>query len=269
MMPPSLKFGFHDFLNAQPLLVPLRRQAESLGWEMILDTPAALAERLRAGELDLAMIPSIEFLRADYRLLPGMSIASRGPVDTVLLVSRKPLDGIQTLALDHRSRTSATLLRILFHQVLPQDIEFSTADPDPTALLKTHDAALIIGDQALQLARRPDWKVHDLSQIWFEQTGKTFVHAVVAVRPEVELKKAVVAAIQQAKIIGREELAAIVQSQSTKTGIAPERCRDYLQHKIIYDFGAAELDGLIHFQDLCLQHGLLDLKRPITPLSHR
>ena len=262
MSPSPLKFGFHDFLNAQPILVPLQSKAKSLGFDLILDTPAALAERLRAGALDLAMIPSIEFLREDYRLLSGVSISSRGLVDTVLLVSRKPLGRIQTLALDQRSRTSATLLRILFNKVFPNDIEFSTASPDPTTMLKGHDAALIIGDQALQMERRPELMVHDLSQIWFEQTGKTFVHAVVAVRPEVALQKEVVEAIQQAQ--GQADLEAIAQDQSAKIGITLERCRDYLQHKIIYDFGAAELDGLIHFQDLCLQHGLLDRKRPLA-----
>ncbi len=261
---PPLKIGFHDFLNAQPVLVPLRNAADSLGIDLILDTPAALAQRLQAGEMDLAMIPSIEFLREEYRLLPGVSISSRGPVGTVLLVSRKPLDRIQTLALDKRSRTSAALLRILSSKVLPDDIEYSTADPDLKAMLETHDAALIIGDQALQMERRPEWVVHDLSQIWFEQTGKTFVHAVVAVRPEVELQGEVVEAIQKAKVKGFAELEAIVKSQSAKTGIAEERCRDYLEHKIIYDLGERELDGLSHFQDLCLQHGLLDRKRPLA-----
>ena len=261
---PPLKIGFHDFLNAQPVLVPLRNAADSLGFDLILDTPAALAQRLQTGELDLAMIPSIEFLREEYRLLPGVSISSRGPVGTVLLVSRKPLERIQTLALDKRSRTSAALLRILSSKVLPDDIEYSTADPDPKAMLETHDAALIIGDQALQMERRPEWVVHDLSQIWFEQTGKTFVHAVVAVRPEVELQGEVVEAIQKAKVKGFAELEAIVKSQSAKTGIAEERCRDYLEHKIIYDLGERELDGLSHFQDLCLQHSLLDRKRPLA-----
>ena len=265
MSPPLLKIGFHDFLNAQPMLVPLQHAADSLGFDLVLDTPAALAQRLQAGKLDLAMIPSIEFLKEEYRLLPGVSISSRGPVDTVLLVSRKPLDRIQTLALDKRSRTSAALLRILFDQVLPDDVEFSTADPDPRAMLATHDATLIIGDQALQMERRPELVVHDLSQTWFEQTGKTFVHAVMAVRPEVALPGEVVEAIQQAR--GQAELEVIVKSQSAKTGIAEERCWDYLAHKIIYDLGERELDGLSHFQDLCLQHGLLDRKRPLTPPS--
>ena len=110
-----------------------------------------------------------------------------------------------------------------------------------------------------------DKRFSGLSQSWFEQTGKTFVHAVVAVRPEMELKREVVEAIQKAR--GQADLEVIVKSQSAKTGIAEERCRDYLEHKIIYDLGESELDGLNQFQDLCLQHGLLDRKRPITPPS--
>ncbi|MEE9498222.1 MAG: MqnA/MqnD/SBP family protein, partial [Nitrospinaceae bacterium] len=89
----KLKFGFHDFINAQPLLIPLQEKEQQLGVSMITGSPANLAEWLSVGELDLAMIPSIEYLKdsEQYRLLPGIAVASRGPVGTVLLASRKPL----------------------------------------------------------------------------------------------------------------------------------------------------------------------------------
>ena len=85
----KLKFGFHDFINAQPLLIPLREREQQLGVTLVTGSPARLAEQLRAGELDLAMIPSIEYLKdsAHYRLLSGVAVASRGPVGTVLFVS--------------------------------------------------------------------------------------------------------------------------------------------------------------------------------------
>ena len=102
-----LKFGLHDFLNAQPLRLPLLRQEKTLGIKIVTDVPARLAEQLLAGELDLAMIPTIEYLlHLDrYRLVPGICIASRGEVKTVFLVAKVPLGNIKTLAVDPRSRT--------------------------------------------------------------------------------------------------------------------------------------------------------------------
>lgn len=131
----------------------------------------------------MAMIPSIEYLKNtdQYQLVPGVSISSRGPVGTVLLVSRLPLKEVVSVALDARSRTSAALLQILFGEVFPWNVFLETTEPDPEAMLATHDAALIIGDPAFRLREDyPDLDIYDLSEHWFQQTGKMFVHAVVA-----------------------------------------------------------------------------------------
>jgi len=255
------RFGFHDFLNAQPLLQSLGREA---GFEMVLDTPAAVAAKLRSGELDLAMIPSVEYLRqADrYRLLPGLAIASRGRVDTVLLVTQTPLDAVRTLALDNRSLTSAALLQILFADRLPPAVRLHNRAPDLPTMLASDDAALIIGDQAFRTRERfPDATVYDLSEEWFRQTGKTFVHAVVAIRPDVTLAKETRERIRQ--IEPRQDIPEIVKTWAEKTGISEAECTDYLSNRIIYRLGEAELEGLAHFRDLCREHGLLEHAHPI------
>ena len=93
---------------------------------------------------------------------------------------RLPIEKIKTLALDDRSRTSVALLKILFADRFGPDVKLTSSPPDPEAMLKTHDAALIIGDQAFSLPKLPtETKVYDLSQEWFLETRKTFVHAVV------------------------------------------------------------------------------------------
>lgn len=256
----KVPFGLHDFLNAQPVLVPLLEEAEALGLEIVLDTPSSLADRLAAGELDAAMIPSVEYLHhADtYRLVPGLCIASRGPVGTVLLVSRKPLEEIRTLALDRRSRTSAALLKILFRDDFHPEISFQTVAPDLKTMLKEHDAALVIGDQAFQVpALNEQVSVYDLSERWLERTGLTFVHAVVAVRAGVYIPKDTVSAFREIAGKGLARLDSIVESETAKSGLSPELCRDYLENKIIYGLGDDELVGLKTFQELCLQNNLL------------
>jgi chorismate dehydratase len=262
----KLKFGFHDFINAQPLLVPLRERAQQLGVTLITGSPASLAERLQAGELDLAMIPSIEYLKdaSRYRLLPGVAVASRGPVDTVLFASRVPLQKVQSVALDVRSRTSAALLQVLFGEIFPSDVTLESTDPDPQAMLKNHDAALIIGDPAFSLrSAYPDLQVVDLSEQWFEQTGKTFVHAIVAVRNGVELDQVFLDTVQDAKKEGQSRIESIAQTESEQSGIGLATCLDYLTTKIIYDLGQEEMIGLQHFRDVCFEKGILDHKDTI------
>ena len=262
----KLKFGFHDFLNAQPLLIPFREKESQLGVTMVTGSPAELAERLQAGKLDLGMIPSIEYLKdsEQYRLVPGVSVASRGPVGTVLLVSRKPLAEVQSIALDTRSRTSAALLQILFGEVLPWNVFLESTDPNLQAMLEKHDAALIIGDLAFGVrSTYPNLEIYDLSELWFEQTGKTLVHAVVAVRQEIELDQEFLVTVQEAKEEGLSRLENIARTESEKSGIAFKTCLDYLSTKIIYDLGHEELVGLQHFRDVCFDKGILEHKGTI------
>lgn len=262
----KLKFGFHDFINAQPLLVPLREKQEQLEFALVTASPADLAEQLKTGKLDLAMIPSIEYLKdsEEYRLLPGIAVASRGPVDTVLFASRKPLQAVQSVALDVRSRTSAVLLQVLFGEMFSQDISLEPADPNPHAMLKQHDAALIIGDPAFSLrSAYPDLQVYDLSEQWFDQTGKTFVHAVVAVRNDIELDPEFLAAVREAKTEGLSRVQSIARIESERSGITYETCLDYLSNKIIYDLGQEEMNGLEHFRDICFEKNILAQKKTI------
>lgn len=264
----ALRFGFHDFLNAQPLLIPLSRLAQQIGIEMVLDTPASIAAKLKEGEIDLGMIPSVEYLKhADrYRLFPGPTIASRGKVGTVILVTRNPLENIRTLALDNRSLTSAALLRILFRSRFSSKIQFLNSTPDLKTMLQTCDAALIIGDQAFQAREQfPKLKFYDLSEEWFIRTGKIFVHALTAVRPGVTIDKEILEKINQIK--SQDAITEIVGSWAGRTGISEAECEDYLRNKIIYRLGEAELEGLNNFRNLCFEQGLIQHEHPIQFLD--
>lgn len=253
--------GIHDFINSQPLLEPLLKRAA--GFEIRNDSPARLAEQLFAGQLDMAMIPAIEFLKqADrYRLIPNISISSRNKVETVLLVSKVPLKAIRSLVLDNRSRTSVALLHILFAKEFSDGLKIDHQEPDIENMLQHHDAALIIGDQALGVYKE-GMLVYDLSEEWFNRTNKTFVHAVIAVREGVEVS-GIPQTLQDAKQEGLQNLDDIAMTQANKTGHSVSLLQDYLRNKIRYDFGEEEMEGLIHFQSLCHEAGLVAKKFPI------
>ena len=138
------------------------------------------------------------------------------------------------------------------------------ADPDSQVMLKKHDAALVIGDPAFGLrSTYPDLKIFDLSEQWFEQTGKTFVHAIVAVRNGIELNQEFLMMIQEAKREGLSRVESIAQTESEQSEISFETCLDYLSNKIIYDLGPEEINGLTHFRDVCFEKGILDHKEAI------
>ncbi len=258
-----LKFGIHDFINAQPILASLKEMGEWIKLDIHTDTPARLADQLADGKLDLAMIPAIEYLKqADIlRLLPGISIASRNQVGTVLLVSKYPLNAIQSLAIDNRSRTSVALLKLMFKDEFSSELKWIVCDPSPQKMLQEHDAALIIGDPALNF-NKEGMTIYDLSEEWYQRTGKTFVHAVIAAREGVEIGDRIVEIFRLAKQEGLMKITTIARTQSRKTGFAENLLTDYLTNKIRYNLGAEELDGLGYFQSLCYSSGLIKNKIP-------
>ena len=258
-----LKFGIHDFINAQPILASLKAMRDWIKLDIYTGNPAHLADKLNQGELDFAMIPSIEYLKeADrVRLFPGISIASRNEVGTVLLVSKYPLANLKTLAIDNRSRTSVALLKLLFKDEFSPSLKWMDCDPDPEKMLREHDAALIIGDPALGF-KKEDATIYDLSQEWFQRTGKTFVHAVIVVREGVEIDERIVEIFRVAKQEGLMKIATIARAQARDTGFPESMLVDYLKNKIRYNLGAEELDGLSFFQSLCKSAGLIDKKTP-------
>ena len=126
-MSSPIRVGAVSYLNAKPLYYRLCEFAPDV--ELTMDVPSRLADRLAAGELDVALIPSVEYLRGvgrGYEILPGFAIAARGAVRSVKLFSRVPFERIERLALDEGSRTSQALARVWLdarHGVRPGRIE--------------------------------------------------------------------------------------------------------------------------------------------------
>jgi len=261
MIPPLLTFGIHDFLNASPLILLLKEQGADVGFQIVTDSPAALADRLESGHLDLAMIPSVEYFKSadKYLLIPNLCIASRGPVGTVLLLAKKPLNEINSIAVDFRSRTSVAALKILFP--FSSSLEIHPVPPDLNSMLAEHPAALIIGDQGLTLNNLgPAITVYDLSQEWFKQTGKTFVHAVVAVNQKISLNNAQKKIFQKVKVEGLNRIEEIIFAQRDLSIVGSGVLEDYLINKIRYDLNSDAIDGLTHFSNLCCKHGIIQKK---------
>ncbi len=252
---PSLRFGCHDFLNAQPLLRNLQDRAEALNLEIYTGAPGELADRLYSGDLDLAMIPSYEYLKKVelYRILPGVCIASRGEVGSVFLVTKeKELSQIKTVAVDRRSRTSVAALKVLFGGRFDENWSLRPTEPDLKAMLSRNSAALIIGDPALEIDRsKTPYTIFDLSEEWLHKTGKSFVHAVVAIREGVVIPNEIKIAIQNAAQKEEKQIETICREYAGNDEQKLAQYKDYFLTKISYHLGSEEVEGLIHFQKMC------------------
>ncbi len=170
------RLGAVHYLNVRPLVYGL---ADDLSFALRFDAPSRCAVLLAEGAIDLGMIPSIEYARGDeYRIVPGLSISSLGPVASVALFSKTPVGSIRTIAVDTSSRTSAALLQILCARRFGIAPEFRPMAPTPDQMLSACDAALIIGDPALFLEHgRMGVQKIDLGTEWLAMTGLPFVWA--------------------------------------------------------------------------------------------
>ena len=254
----SVRLGAVGYLNARPLVAGLERQADR--FTVRFDTPSQCAALLHGGQIDVGLIPSIEYLqRPDYRIVPSIAIASQGAVASVALFTRTPRTRIRSIALDSGSRTSAVLLKVLCHERFRVSPEFVTMAPDLRRMLQTCDAAMLIGDAALFLecphAGLENVEKIDLGVEWYELTGLPFVWAFWA-GPEVGIGKDVVGALQAARdagVTGRDEIAA-AYCRGDAERIA--RGQAYLRENIQFQLGPAEATGLRCFFEAAARLGL-------------
>ncbi|MFN7977045.1 MAG: menaquinone biosynthesis protein [Vicinamibacterales bacterium] len=242
-----------SFLNARPLTVGLER--ETALFDVSMDLPSTCAARLHAGDVDLGLIPAIEYVRGDYALVPGMAIGSDGPILSVAIFTTRPMAQVRRLALDTSSRTSVALTHVLCAKLWQVAPEMIPAAPDLDAMLAVADAALIIGDPALDIDPLPAGveKV-DLGEAWKTLTGLPFVYAAWAGRPGA-LTPAHVAALAAARVRG---LAAVdVLSAEAALGDATRAAvlASYLRHNLRYAFGPREQAGLARFFALAAEVG--------------
>lgn len=281
-----LRVGAVNYLNTKPLIEGLTEFAP--GVRLSLDLPSRLADQMAAGELDVGLIPVVEFFRAkNYSIVPGCSISSRGPVLSVTLFSRVPWDQIRSVSLDEGSRTSAALTKVLLATPVSREptasesehaharrwlaanrVEYHplpiTADPNAT----TTDAVLLIGDRAMK-ACLPGFEFsYDLGAEWFDRTGLPMVFAVWAVRPGVDLGDTEHAFVR-AKKHGLSRAGVIAEREAKRLGLDPGYCRRYFDTIIRYDLGEPELAGLRRYYQLTSELNLapqgVDLVRDHRP----
>lgn len=258
--PERPRVGIHEFLNSLPILYPFRHGLVETPFTLVTDSPANLARRFAEGDLDMALIPSIEYGRIpDAVISPAVCIASLGRVDTVLLFSEMGIEDVETVCVDPRSSSSVAMLKIIFSERFHRDVITVTGETDPAMMLRTADAGLVIGDSAFSIDREK-YVTHDLGELWFQHCGRPFVHAVLCAREGVKWPQAL-ASLAEAKETGKAHIDLIAR-HAAKTHAEAERNIEYLTNRIRYDLNKDEIEGLSFFlssaqaMGLCARSGL-------------
>ena len=238
-----VRLGRISYVNMAPVFYRLEADVEE-----IQGVPTELNRRVLAGELDVAPISSIEYARnADrLRLLPRLCVSSEGAVDSIQLVSRKPLEQVRTVAVTPESATSVVLTKVL----LPE--------ASHVPLGEEADATLLIGDAALKSAFEDPTPHHDLGRLWLERTGLPMVFAVWACPEPVPVGLSELeAALVDSVLLARAEPERLAHESSERYGYPPGFLARYFE-KLRYRFGPRERAGLLTFLELAHDVGELD-----------
>lgn len=149
----KLRISIVQYLNTAPLVWSFTNGPLQGKYDLSFTVPSQCAEDLRAGRADVAIIPAIEYQRIPgLAILPDMAIASKNQVRSLLVVAKKPIEQVKTLALDSSSRSTQALTRILCAEKWRIAPRFTEALPDLPEMLHNTDAALVIGDPALRIS---------------------------------------------------------------------------------------------------------------------
>lgn len=248
------RLGIVSYTNVAPLHYRLEP------WEQcrfVTGVPTELNRALLEGEIDLTLISSIEFLRHRNQLkaLPDFSIATLGPVYSVMLFHWQAWEHLSTkrIALTTDSATSVELLKVLFRS-RGIEAEFVPMKPDLSSMLESCDAALLIGDRALQEAvakrsfkgRQP--LLTDLGEAWYRLTRLPFTFAVWASRKDKPPSAMLVAKLRAARAYGLGHLADVAKKDAEKLGLSEAVVQQYLAN-FRYYLELPDKDGLYAFAE--------------------
>lgn len=226
--------------------------------------PSACADQLRAGEVEIALIPVIEYQRiSSGAIVPDVCVGSKEKVRSVVLVTRaSDLRSLRTIALDESSRTSATLLKIIFREFLNLEPEWRSRSPDINQMLDENDGALIIGDPAMTF-RREGLNVFDLSSLWRQHTGLGFVFAMWMARDDVT-QAARGIDFGGARDEGVSKIEEIIDFYEPLLNLERVELREYLYENISFLPDKEMREGMELYFELAFKHGLIPELKPLV-----
>lgn len=264
----KLRIGRIHYANLFPIFYMLKEAEGRSSYEFIDGVPSTLNRMLREGEVDISPSSSIEYLRYPelYTLIEGHSISSFGPVRSVLLFSRKPIEalGSSTVLVSSQSETSGALLAVILKKIYGLDCSFQLSSEKPGKALAVYPAYLLIGDEAMRAAARlPAQGIlrYDLGELWYRHTGLPFVFALWIARKDCCREDRLLfdrfqrdLALSKTKAL--QELSQIAHNSPLREFLTEEAIVEYWKG-ISYDLTEEHRRGLSLFREHAGELGLL------------
>jgi chorismate dehydratase len=267
---PKLRISVVQYLNTSPLVWGFTHGLLAGKYDLSFTVPSQCAEQLRAGDVDIAIIPAIEYQRIDdLVILPDLAIASKRRVRSLLLISKVPIAETKSIALDRSSRSTQALTKILcarHWRIAPQ---FQEMAPDLATMLAANDAALLIGDPALRvsvaiessqqldgavvcdaatlgIANAEKLYIYDIVEQWRAMTGLSAVLAVWAARPAVATSE-VVADFHASRAFGLLNLPELCDEAAAQLQLPAADLHSYLTDNIDFTLDTENVAALTRF----------------------
>jgi chorismate dehydratase len=266
---PKLRISIVQYLNTAPLIWGFTNGPLAGKYELSFTVPSQCAEALRTGAADIAIIPAIEYQRIPgLVVLPDLAIASQNRVRSLLVIAKKPIEQVRSIALDRSSRSTQALTRILAAEHWRIKPDFFETEPDLQVMLEKADAALLIGDPALRVSVAIEKKstvspqgravcqaatleitsaeifhIYDVVGEWHGFTSLPAVMAVWAAKPEV-VTPDVLADFEASRRFGLSQIAAISLEASRELELPQTALESYLRHNIDFSLGDENRRGL-------------------------
>jgi chorismate dehydratase len=258
-----LRISLVSYLNAAPLGWSFLHGPARDRFQITLDSPAKCADQLAAGNVDIGLIPVIEYQRIPgLRAIPEVAIAASHEVRSVLLVRRHGSIAMRSIALDTSSRTSVALLKLLIQTRLGLHPEFIPHEPEIGGMLRRCDAALIIGDAALRCSPE-EYQITDLAAEWRSWQGHPFVFAFWACREEIPMPEDLVKTFVEAKNWGLERITEIASNYARTLDLPVDFLERYLRYNLDHNLGESHKKGLERFYHLSHLAGLTETNRAV------
>jgi chorismate dehydratase len=246
-----------DALPYLPLIYGLKDKLIQHNLSLIIEEPYQALRRLQEGEVELGIIPSVEYgqKKETWRIIPGIAVSSKGAAKDMLLFFHKGLKDIKNISIDANASISLLLLKILIKEKFILNPEYIKMEPHLDTMLAQTDAALITGDKAFEYART-NRNYLDLGEEWEDLTGLPFVYAFWAGR-EFTIKKEEVSIIKNAFDLGKRNLIQISREYAENNSEDWVYYHDFLTHNRTYTFSNHERDGLMELYHYAFYYGFI------------
>ncbi|MBM7624834.1 menaquinone biosynthetic enzyme MqnA/MqnD family protein [Sporohalobacter salinus] len=265
----ELKLGVVEYINCWPVHYGFDYDEIDIDAKIVAGPPAELNEMFLRGEVDITPMSSIEYARNfdDCYILPDLAIASDGSVGSLFLFSEVQIEDFtsKTVALPEDSRSTVALLKILLERYYQVNVDYITCEQDLDYMLEVADAALLIGDPALNEYiehQNSDLNITDLGAAWKNLTGKKMVYAIWVIRKEFadqhsELVAKVSNKLLKSKYLGLNQVELLAKRAKEEIDIPEEISLKYFK-SLCYDFDEDYQKGVMKYFADAYELSLID-----------